>query len=74
MLRNAGTKNEFVAVKGSYMWIAPNDEVFEVNYTADENGYQSEQSIGIADRAPPAVIASLLGLPLEDVLKNAKTK
>ncbi|KAJ8732704.1 hypothetical protein PYW07_015303 [Mythimna separata] len=60
-LRNAGTDNEFVAVKGSYSWTDPEGVYHTVNYIADENGYQILEDEPDRFGTPPAVVASLLG-------------
>ncbi|KAJ8732077.1 hypothetical protein PYW08_014807 [Mythimna loreyi] len=59
-LKNAGTKNEFVAVRGSFSWMDPDGVLRNVNYIADENGYQPSIDSGPAGAVPPE-IAALLG-------------
>lgn len=61
MLRNPGTKEELVAVKGSYSWVGPDSVTYTVTYTADENGYQPtiQQSSGGA--IPEAVARAFQG-------------
>ncbi|XP_053666419.1 endocuticle structural glycoprotein SgAbd-5-like [Anopheles marshallii] len=41
-LRNAGTDNEAIAVRGSYSYTGPDGTVYVINYIADENGFQPE--------------------------------
>ncbi|XP_050075964.1 endocuticle structural glycoprotein ABD-5-like [Anopheles maculipalpis] len=41
-LRNAGTDNEALAVRGSYSYTGPDGTVYVINYIADENGFQPE--------------------------------
>jgi Insect cuticle protein len=41
-LKNAGTENEALVVKGSFSYTAPDGQVITVNYVADENGYQPD--------------------------------
>ncbi|KAJ8732702.1 hypothetical protein PYW07_015301 [Mythimna separata] len=59
-LRNAGTDNEFVAVKGSFSWTDPDGVYHNVDYIADENGYQPLPDHGLTGTPPPE-IAALLG-------------
>lgn len=41
-LKNAGTENEALSVRGSITWTAPDGQVFTLNYLADENGFQPQ--------------------------------
>lgn len=41
-LKNVGTENEAIAVRGSISWIAPDGQTYTLNYIADENGFQPE--------------------------------
>jgi hypothetical protein len=41
-LKNVGTENEALVVKGSFSYTAPDGQVITVNYIADENGYQPD--------------------------------
>ncbi|XP_044740675.1 endocuticle structural glycoprotein SgAbd-5-like [Chrysoperla carnea] len=43
-LKNAGTENEAVVVRGSYKYTAPDGKVITVTYIADENGFQPQVS------------------------------
>lgn len=42
LLKNVGTEQEALVVRGSIQWTAPNGEQFNLRYVADENGYQPE--------------------------------
>ncbi|XP_039486948.1 larval cuticle protein 65Ag1-like [Drosophila santomea] len=42
LLKNAGTKDEALAVKGSFSFVADDGQTYTVNYVADENGYQPQ--------------------------------
>lgn len=39
-IKNRGSDNEIPSVMGTYSYTAPNGEVIEIAYTADENGFQ----------------------------------
>jgi hypothetical protein len=41
-LKNIGTENEALVVRGSYSFTAADGVVYTVNYIADENGFQPE--------------------------------
>uniref|UniRef100_A0A2H1WSQ4 SFRICE_036472 n=1 Tax=Spodoptera frugiperda TaxID=7108 RepID=A0A2H1WSQ4_SPOFR len=60
-IRNAGSEDEFVAVRGSYSWVGPDGVKYTVNYVADENGFQPTIEQGPGGAVPSAVVASLLG-------------
>lgn len=51
-LKNAGSENEAMSVRGSVTWTAPDGQVFTLNYIADENGYQAT-----GDHLPVAPVA-----------------
>lgn len=38
-LRNVGTENEALVVRGSFSWVDANGQLHSVEYTADENGF-----------------------------------
>ncbi|XP_041976489.1 endocuticle structural glycoprotein SgAbd-5-like [Aricia agestis] len=60
-LRNAGTDDEAIAVKGSYSWIGPDGVKYTVIYTADENGFQPRIEQEGPGSIPAGVVASLVG-------------
>ncbi|XP_053956790.1 larval cuticle protein 65Ag1-like [Anastrepha obliqua] len=39
-LKNVGTDDEAIVVKGSYKYVGDDGVTYEVSYTADENGFQ----------------------------------
>lgn len=42
VLKNVGTDDEAIEVRGSYTHTGPDGVVYTVNYVADENGFQPE--------------------------------
>ena len=38
-LRNAGTDDEALVVRGSFSWVDANGQLHTIEYTADENGF-----------------------------------
>lgn len=38
-MKNAGTENEAMSVRGSYTWVDPEGVSHLVTYVADENGF-----------------------------------
>lgn len=40
-LKNAGSKNEAIAVQGSYTYVGTDGITYKVTYVADENGYRA---------------------------------
>ena len=41
-LKDIGTENEALVVRGSYSYTGDDGQVYTVNYVADENGFQPE--------------------------------
>ncbi|XP_037941306.1 larval cuticle protein 65Ag1-like [Teleopsis dalmanni] len=41
-LKNVGTEEEAIVVRGSFSWIADDGQKYTVNYVADENGFQPQ--------------------------------
>ncbi|XP_026466710.1 endocuticle structural glycoprotein ABD-5-like [Ctenocephalides felis] len=41
-LKNVGTENEALSVRGSYTFVGDDGQQYTVNFVADENGYQAE--------------------------------
>ncbi|XP_017470795.1 PREDICTED: larval cuticle protein 8-like [Rhagoletis zephyria] len=39
-LKNVGTDDEAIVVKGSYKYVGDDGVTYQVSYTADENGFQ----------------------------------
>ena len=60
VLQNAGTENEFLLVTGTFQWTAPDGQVTQVSYTADENGYHPKVTLG-GGGLSGALVASLVG-------------
>ncbi|KAM7358937.1 larval cuticle protein 65Ag1-like [Cochliomyia hominivorax] len=41
-LKNVGTEDEAIVVKGSFSFVADDGQTYTVNYVADENGFQPQ--------------------------------
>lgn len=42
VLKNVGTEQESIEVRGQVTWTAPDGQVFSLNFVSDENGYRPE--------------------------------
>ncbi|CAF4778049.1 endocuticle structural glycoprotein SgAbd-5 [Pieris rapae] len=60
-LKNAGTDDEAISVRGSYTWVGPDGVTYTVTYVADDKGYQPTIEQGPGGAIPPGVVASLIG-------------
>ena len=43
-LKNVGTDNEAISVRGTVTWVAADGQTYTLNYVADENGFQPQGS------------------------------
>lgn len=41
-LKNVGTEEEAISVRGTVTWVAADGQTYTLNYVADENGFQPE--------------------------------
>ncbi|XP_055373466.1 endocuticle structural protein SgAbd-6-like [Condylostylus longicornis] len=41
-LKNVGTEEEGISVRGSVSWVDADGQTYSLNYVADENGYQPQ--------------------------------
>ncbi|XP_005181971.2 larval cuticle protein 65Ag1-like [Musca domestica] len=41
-LKNVGSEDEAISVKGSFSFVADDGQTYTVNYVADENGFQPQ--------------------------------
>lgn len=41
-LKNVGTENEALSVRGTVSWVGADGQQYTLNYVADENGFQPE--------------------------------
>ncbi|KAL5293252.1 hypothetical protein ACFFRR_011799 [Megaselia abdita] len=41
-LKNVGTEQEAISVRGSFSFVADDGQTYTVNYVADENGFQPQ--------------------------------
>ncbi|XP_037044866.1 endocuticle structural protein SgAbd-6-like [Bradysia coprophila] len=42
IVKNVGTEQEALEVRGTITWTAPDGQVFTLNFVSDENGYRPE--------------------------------
>lgn len=43
-MKNVGTEDEAMVVRGTVTWVAADGQTYTLNYLADENGFQPEGS------------------------------
>lgn len=41
-VKNAGTENEILVVRGTISWYAPDGQQYTITFIADENGFQPQ--------------------------------
>jgi hypothetical protein len=41
-VKNAGTENEILVVRGTISWTAPDGQLYTITFIADENGFQPQ--------------------------------
>lgn len=41
-VKNAGTENEILVVRGTIKWVAPDGQEYSITFIADENGFQPQ--------------------------------
>lgn len=68
-IKNRGSENEYLDVRGSYSWISPDGVRHSFSYVANEDGYQPEDLGGLDEEEegpgavpiPKEVLESSLG-------------
>jgi len=67
-LKNPGTEDEGISISGSYQYYAPEGELIQLKYIADEKGFQPE-----GEHLPtPPPIPEAIQKALEIIYKNAE--
>ncbi|GLV39270.1 Adult cuticle protein 65Aa [Carabus blaptoides fortunei] len=61
IIKNGGTDNEVLSVKGFYTFLSTDGVEYTITYTADENGFQPVITQSRRLSLPAALLGSLIG-------------